>query len=260
MSRNKMSVAVLVLSLFVLVWGNMGIALAMSGQEVIDRVKDEYGDFKSQVSQLNIKVYDKERLINDWQVTLFTRSIDDKQQSLLKFNSPKDVAGVGLLDLGEDLMYMYLPEFNNVRRIAGSAKNGSFMGTDFTYNDLSLINYDTSDYDAKLIKEDNEFYELELCDRDKTDSSYAKIAMTVRKDDWFPVRLVFYNLDGKKQKELVSYDVTPSGKYKYPKRLVMKDFLANHSTEILIAEPEFDLDLRDDIFTTRTLQRSKIRY
>ena len=52
---------------------------------------------------------------------------------------------------------MYLPEFNNVRRIAGSAKNGSFMGTDFTYNDLSLINYDTSDYDAKLIKEDNEF-------------------------------------------------------------------------------------------------------
>jgi hypothetical protein len=153
-----------------------------------------------------------------------------------------------------------LPEFHKVRRIAGSAKNGSFMGTDFTYNDLSFVNYDTSDYAATLIGETAEEYEVELRDKNEKDAAYEKVHMTVRKSDWFPVKIVFYNTDGKLQKELTAFDVTPYGKYKYPKKLEMVDVLADHKTEILIGEPEFDRELAEDIFTTRTLQRSKIRY
>ena len=40
----------------------------------------------------------------------------------------------------------------------------------------------------------------------------------------------------------------------------MVDILADHKTEIHIGDPEFDRELDDNIFTTRTLQRSRIRY
>ena len=179
-------------------------ALAMTGQEVIDRVKDEYGDFQSQVVTMNIKTYDGKSLVTDREVILLTRKSGDVEQSLIKFLAPKDVEGVGLLDQGDDVMHMYLPEFNKVRRIAGSAKSGNFMGTDFTYNDMSFINYDTSDYEATLIDETNEVYELELRTIDDKDSSYEKVLMTVGKSDWFPTKVVFYNTEGKLQKELTA--------------------------------------------------------
>ncbi|NMB13332.1 MAG: outer membrane lipoprotein-sorting protein [Firmicutes bacterium] len=235
-------------------------AMAMTGQDVVDRVKDEYGDFQSQVVTMHIKTYDGKSLVTDREVILLTRKSGDVETSLVKFLAPKDVEGVGLLDQGEDVMYMYLPEFNKVRRIAGSAKHGSFMGTDFTYNDLSFVNYDTSDYGAELVGETADAYEVELRDKDEKDASYEKVLMTVRKSDWFPVKVVFYNTEGKLQKELTAFDVTTYGKYKYPKKLEMVDVLANHRTEILIGEPEFDRELDDDIFTTRTLQRRRIRY
>ena len=134
------------------------------------------------------------------------------------------------------------------------------MGTDFTYNDLSFVNYDTSDYAATLIGENDDEYEVELQDKNEKDAAYEKVLMTVRKSDWFPVKVVFYNTDGKLQKELTAYDVTSYGKYKYPKKLEMVDVLADHRTEIFINEPEFDRELSEDLFTTRTLQRKKIRY
>lgn len=234
--------------------------MAMTGQEVIDRVKDEYGDFQSQAVTMVLKTADKNGPINEREVLLLTKKYGEKEKSLLKFLAPTDVQGVGLLDQGDDVMYMYLPEFHKVRRIAGSAKNGSFMGTDFTYRDLSLINYDSSDYESELIDEDNQVYELELIAKDQEESGYEKILMTVRKSDFFPTKLVFYNKEGKLQKELLAFDVTQYGKYKFPKRLEMNDFLSSHRTEVLLNEPEFDLDLKDDLFTTRTLQRSRIRY
>lgn len=90
--------------------------------------------------------------------------------------------------------------------------------------------------------------------------AYEKVLMTVRKSDWFPTKVVFFNKEGKRQKELSAFDVTEYGKYKFPKRLEMVDIIADHSTIILLDEPEFDRELNDDLFTTRTLQRTRIRY
>ncbi|NLK08993.1 MAG: outer membrane lipoprotein-sorting protein [Firmicutes bacterium] len=233
---------------------------AMSGQDVLDRVKEEYGDFQSQVVTMQIKTYDGETLVSDREVVVLSRKVGDVNQSLLKFTSPRDVEGVGLLDQGDDIMYMYLPEFGKARRIAGSAKSGSFMGTDFTYSDMSFISYDTSDYEAQLLSENDEAYELELSTKSDKDKFYEKVMMTVAKNNWFPTQIVFYNLDGRLEKELTAYDVTKYGDYKYPQRLVMKNVLADHRTEIILEKPEFDRNLDESLFTIRSLQRTRIRY
>ncbi len=253
--------AIIVLSLVTILSLGATSAWAMTGQEVIDEVKDRYGNFDSQVVTLTTQCFEGEKQINERKIVLVSQNVGDLTRSVLQFQSPADVKGVGLLDQGDDQMYMYLPEFHKVRRIAGSAKNGSFMGTDFTYNDLSLINYDSSDYQSELIKEDNQFYHLELIDKDQAEADYAKLLMFVRKNDFFPTRVEFYAKDtGKLKKVLTAYDLTDYGKYKLPQKLVMEDLTTQHKTVIYLTDPEFDRQLDKDTFSERNLRRSRLRY
>lgn len=257
---RKLAVCVLVATLLVS-WS--GLVQAMTGQEVIDQVKDIYGGFDTLVVTLTSQCFEGERQINERKLLLISENReDDVTVSILKFLSPADVKGTGLLDLGEDQMYMYLPEFHKIRRIAGSAKNGSFMGTDFTYNDLSLINYDTSDYNSELVDtNDKEYYTVELTDKDGEEQDYDRLVMTVRKSDFFPTKVEFYDKDTKKLcKVLTAYDPTDYGKYRFPKKLMMVDLESDHKTVIFVDEPEFDRKLANDTFSERNLKRSKLRY
>ncbi len=59
---------------------------------------------------------------------------------LLEYLAPADVAGTKFLTVddesGETLMWLYLPALGRERRIAGSAAQDSFMGTDFTFEEI----------------------------------------------------------------------------------------------------------------------------
>ena len=68
---------------------------------------------------------------------------DDGDRSLLTFDSPADVKGTALLSHaqpgGDDEQWVYLPSSKRVKRIAqtSSSKSGAFMGSEFTYEDLT---------------------------------------------------------------------------------------------------------------------------
>ncbi len=88
---------------------------------------------------------------------LFTMTIEDRngnktvrsgityetkdEKRLIKFTEPASVKGIAFLSLPGDLMYVYLPSFRKIRRIATSVKNTNFAGTDFTYDELSTFKY-----------------------------------------------------------------------------------------------------------------------
>ena len=99
------------------------------------------------------------------------------------FLSPPGVEGVAFLSLAEDMMYLYMPAFKKVRRIASSAKNQNFMGTDLSYEDLQESKY-TDKYDPKIISETAEEVKMELTKKPDSDASYKKIIMTVGKNTW----------------------------------------------------------------------------
>ncbi|NIM57731.1 MAG: outer membrane lipoprotein-sorting protein, partial [Candidatus Aminicenantes bacterium] len=61
------------------------------------------------------------------------------EKRMIKFLSPADQKGIAFLDLPNDMMYLYLPAFKKVRRIAAHIKNQKFAGTDMTYDDLGTI-------------------------------------------------------------------------------------------------------------------------
>jgi len=58
---------------------------------------------------------------------------------MFRFTAPASQAGIAFLSLPNDVMYMYLPAFGKERRIASSAKNQNFAGTDFSYDDMESV-------------------------------------------------------------------------------------------------------------------------
>jgi hypothetical protein len=74
------------------------------------------------------------------QVVLYAKTdADGLDKSLIRFMSPADVRGVGLLSIDteeRENQWLYLPALQRVRRISSSQKSDSFMGSDFSYEDL----------------------------------------------------------------------------------------------------------------------------
>ena len=65
----------------------------------------------------------------------------DGDKSLTVFDEPRDVKGTALLTHAHkqeaDDQWLYLPALKRVKRISSSNRSGSFMGSEFAYEDLS---------------------------------------------------------------------------------------------------------------------------
>ena len=66
---------------------------------------------------------------------------DDGDKSLMVFDEPRDVKGTALLTHAHkqeaDDQWLYLPALKRVKRISSSNRSGSFMGSEFSYEDLT---------------------------------------------------------------------------------------------------------------------------
>ena len=78
----------------------------------------------------------------------------DEDKSLMEFLTPPDVKGTKFLSYEhidkDDDQWMYLPALKRVKRISSKNKSGSFMGSEFSYEDLSAFNVKKYTYAEKL--------------------------------------------------------------------------------------------------------------
>ncbi len=178
---------------------------------------------------------------------------------LTRFLSPADVKNVTFLSLSDTEMYLYMPAFHKIRRIASSAKNENFMGTDFTYEDMTM-NKLTEKFNAKILKEDNDTVTLLLTPKPDADVSYSKEIMVVDKKTSLPRKIDFYNKAGELEKTLANLESKRVGKYWTIMHMVMENHLTGHKTEVVTENVKFDVGLPQRLFTKRMLRRSHIRY
>ncbi|MDR0448173.1 MAG: outer membrane lipoprotein-sorting protein [Treponema sp.] len=78
---------------------------------------------------------------------------------LLEFRQPANIAGTRFLSMdtgkGTGNQWIFLPSLGKVRRIAASEGSGSFMGTDFSYDDIASVDRDADLDTHTLLREEN---------------------------------------------------------------------------------------------------------
>ncbi len=189
---------------------------------------------------------DKERTVQMYQ--------KGPEKRLVRFVTPADVRGVGFLRLAEDRMYLYLPAFRRVRRIASSIKNERFMGTDFSYEDMSQTRYG-DDYAVTATEVAPETYTITLEPKEGADVSYARLVMEVQRSNWVYTRVDYYDSDGARVKTLTASEITQTDGYWFANRLEMVSWRSGHRTVLQLEQLSFDTGLSDDFFSQRTLKR-----
>jgi outer membrane lipoprotein-sorting protein len=224
-----------------------GNAILQKVDEITNAPLDEMSDMR--IILFDKKGNRKERLLKTW-----TKYFKDKDNwRIIKFLSPTDVRGVGFLVLAQDKMYLYLPAFHRIRRIASHSQKESFMGSDMSFSDMKTKRL-SEDYEACLLKETSNNYFLELIRRPTSEKPYSRIKMTVEKSSSVPIYMESFD-EGNNLWKVWKMTPYKSGKYYTVSRIEIEEKKKEHVTIVERENIRFDQGLEDRIFTQRFLKR-----
>lgn len=230
-----------------------GSASADSGSDVLGKVDTAMNNFTDGEFESKLFIREPGGAAREIDFTTFQK-VPDKR--LVRFSAPGDLKGMGVLVENKDVMYVFLPGFQKVRRVGTHVKAQTFMGSDFSYEDMSLSRYSPT-YDAKLVKEDANSWELDLTVKPGQEIEYPRVHMWVEKKSHQPTKIDFMDAGGKVLKTTEYFDYHIDGGSHYgPAKVVVTDHRRNdHKSEIQFVSTKLNQGLKDDFFTQRTLIR-----
>ncbi len=230
------------------------VADAITGDEVLARVDAVMSAPHDGTSTAEMTLIDKNGRKKERRLKVWTRYFKDRDDwSLLKFTSPPEIRDLGFLSLADDKMYLYLPAFDRVRRIASHARKESFAGSDLSNDDLSTGKY-ADNFSATIREETDREYILELTRKPGSNRIYPRCTAWVNKEHFTIRRMELYGKNGKLWKVLEAEPAEIQGYWTWT-ALTMTDVRKDHKTIMRMKEIRFDVGLGDEIFTRRFLKR-----
>ena len=179
-------------------------------------------------------------------------------KTFIRITSPKRERGVATLRIGNE-MWNFLPKVNKTIKIPPSMMMGSWMGSDFTNDDLVRDSSLLDDYTYQLITPTDSSTDLlyiELIPKEESTIVWGKIIAAVRAKDYIPVWQHFYDEKEKLMRIMNYKDVKKFGNKTIPSVMEMipqnKD---GHKTVIRWLKGSFDTNIDKNIFTRRNLQK-----
>ena len=256
------------LFLFLLIFLNAESGSPVTGEWLARQVEDRDTGRDGRVT-FKMRLFDRQDRVRERTLTVLSKKYPTGDKSLTRFTHPADIAGTGFLvwehkgpaaapTEGEDERFLYLPSLSRVRRIAGSEAQESFVGSDFTYEDIGGREFD--DYTYTLVNlggdtaANGTAYTLES--RSKNPSArFPRVVSTIRKDNFVVIHAEIFSKRDELQKVFEASRVEKVGKYWTVMAMTMKDLGQKTRTEMLVEKAEYDIGLGDDAFTRRELEK-----
>ncbi len=226
----------------------------VTAREVLDHIDDlfrgtsSYGTFSMKVVTEH---YTREMKMEAWS--------KGKDHSLLRILAPRKEKGTATLKAGNNI-WNYLPKVKRVIKLPSSMMGGSWMGSHFTNDDLVKESRMADDYTYEITfrgeREGLRLIDLTLVPRPDAAVVWGKVVATVTEEDWIPRRIDYYDEDLALTRYMTYTDVKDLGGRTIPARMEIRPTdKPGEYTEIVYERIEFDLDLDDDLFTLRNLQK-----
>ncbi|MBO7583971.1 MAG: outer membrane lipoprotein-sorting protein [Treponema sp.] len=247
------------------------LANALFSQTGYDIMKkaDEVAEPKTSSSTATLTIHSKKGSDRIREVIMKSKDYGDVKKSVIVFTTPKDVAGTGYLmfDYDDDDKdsdnWLYLPAMKKTRRIAssGSESEGSFMGTDFTYQDMG--DRSLNKYDYNLLGEETvdgvACYKVECISKAGTEKDPRFISY-IGKTDYILRKCEFYDRQNQLHRVLTCTNFTTIKGFTTAQ--VMKMENVQTGTWSLIESKNIvydDEDLDDSLFTVAALEKGRIK-
>ena len=193
------------------------------------------------------------------------RADDGEEKTLSVFSEPAEIRGTAFLQFahrdGDADQWLYLPELERVRQITSRAKDENFMGTDFSYRDLELINdvleWNETQAHATLLRseasEGGEQHTIQLVPRER-EIGYKRLVIVLSTPDFVLRRIDFFGEEDEPVKVLRREKVeTIDG---MPTALHMEMQTSGGGRTIVdVSRVRYNQSLPESLFTRRSLER-----
>jgi hypothetical protein len=231
-------------------------AVAQDAATIIDQARDAQR-LGNTIQTVNMVLVSKTGREQTRSLDLRTLRDGDVVKTYARFLSPGDVAGTQfvLIDHPDsvDEQLMYLPALDRVTRISGKGRSGSFMGSDFNYEDLEI----DSDGAAKhtIVSETDSEWLIETIPG--PGSSYTRLRTTIAKADKIPRRVEYFDKAGNLSRELRVEEIREVEGVKIPTKTIMENKRRGTSTRMEVVEIRANVpaeELPDAIFTSAYME------
>ncbi len=236
-------------------------AADLSGNEILAKIEGGSALTGSGSAFVDLKTVNKNGQEKEQSLNIYRLETSKEEKQLIEFLAPTDVKGTKFLSLKNlanqnEEMWLYLPALKRERRIAGHMTKDNFMGTDFTFDEISGTFHDK--YSAKRLMDEKidsyDCYTLELEPKDTTEN-YKLIKIWVWQSEMIPLRIEFYNKDHKLWKEMLAENIEKQKNGSYlPLKITMANKLLQTKTIIEIRGNSSDSPSAD-YFTMQYLRK-----
>ncbi|MCP4674306.1 MAG: outer membrane lipoprotein-sorting protein [Deltaproteobacteria bacterium] len=226
---------------------------------------DEVAEILAKVDATLTKVTDQRysgemEIMNDGKVTKtlkFNVMLKGLHMKIVRFTAPGDVRGMTVLTTAKGHMYVYLPSYKRVRRVASHVRNQGFMGSDISPEDMGAASLSVG-WTGTLIsgKEDTEdTWVLDLKPKSGNPTTYSKLRIEVLKKYGGVSKLEYFNAEGKVVKTQVRSEWKTYGPITLPTLFNVKDERSSSVTVLRFSGCKVNTGISDRAFTKRAIMR-----
>lgn len=249
------------LTVLVLVIVSPGHARAQSAEEIVDQsLKTFYSAGNDMRARLTMRLVNSRGKSRTREITMLrlNTSESNDQRYYIYFHSPTDIKGTAFLvwkyPLQEDDRWIFIPAVRLVKRIAADDKRSSFVGSDFTYEDIS--GRDVSDETHTLLRSET------IGDRPvhviksepKVVYDYASRLSWIDEERLLPLREEYVDVRGQTIRVFTAEKVEQVEGHWTVMLRTMENTQTGHQTEVVFSEVEYDQQLKPAFFEERYLQ------
>lgn len=223
----------------------------------IVRKADEHARGKTSVAQITIQT-----IRPNWTRELSMKSWSKgNNMAAILITSPAKDKGVVFLKRYKEV-WNWIPSIDRNIKMPPSMMSQSWMGTDFTNDDLVKEASIIEDYTHTLLKDTlidkNPCYQIRLIPKSDAAVLWSRVDMCITKSDYNSIYVTYFDEDGQLVNTLYASEIKNLGGRMLPTRLEMIPADKKGNKTILIYKSlQFDLDLKDTFFATQNMARIK---
>lgn len=194
-------------------------------------------------------------------VSTYRKNCDGTAKQLVVFREPSDIAGAAFLSWIHPNrmpdMWLYLPELGRPRQVNAATRGESFLGSDFTYEDLGGPTWDerTHAIVAEPVVDGEPTYQIES--RPRAATPYSRILTWVRQTSFLPIRVEYFDPDQALQKVGRYFGVRVVKGIPTLSALEMANVRTGHRTAVTLLDAEYDRPVDCALFSERWLSRAR---
>lgn len=182
------------------------------------------------------------------------------------FFEPSDVARMTFMvhknAEGNDMRWIFVPALNLVRPISADDKNSSFVGSDFSYEDVSGRHFseDNHTFVEESTLDGKAVYVIESTPKDEGYDGFARKVSYIDKETYLPLKEEYYNDKGELERVFLAEKIETVGGIPTVTTRSMENVKKDQKTIVEFSSIEYGIGVDESIFTERYLQNPPRQY